>query len=162
MSNEREEFDNWADNYGLQYEPNYCAHTDADVFAAWQACAEQKQRGIDELAAQVEVMREALQNVLPFVVTQVVACHGLKCREAVCESCSIDADAAAQKACDAYGEARQALSLTPSDALSEVKARALEEAAKYFSNYRRPVDDGLPMWADGYLHEMAAAIRKGE
>ena len=66
-----------------------------------------------ELLAVIEQKDAALKGVLPFVVTQVVACHGLKCREAVCESCSTDADVAAQNACNAYGVANAALALTP-------------------------------------------------
>jgi hypothetical protein len=66
-----------------------------------------------ELLAVIEQKDAALKGVLPFVVTQVVACHGLKCREAVCESCSTDADVAAQNACNAYGVANSALALAP-------------------------------------------------
>ena len=62
-----------------------------------------------ELRAQVERLREALQGVLPWVVTQEVACNGLKCREDVCMSCNSDSEANAQLACDAYAVARAAL-----------------------------------------------------
>lgn len=58
---------------------------------------------------QVRVLREALEAVLPWVVTQEVACHGLKCREAVCMSCDSDSEANVQLACDAYGVAHAAM-----------------------------------------------------
>lgn len=38
----------------------------------------------------LEQLLIAIKNVLPYVVTQEVACHGLKCREPVCSSCSFD------------------------------------------------------------------------
>lgn len=50
----------------------------------------------------VSKLLEALKSVLPHVVTQVVACSGLKCREPVCQSCNPDAEAAAEEACKAY------------------------------------------------------------
>ena len=62
-----------------------------------------------EQADQLKVAREAIECVLPWVVTQVVACNGLKCREPVCESCSSDADEAAERACAAYKTAQEAL-----------------------------------------------------
>jgi len=55
------------------------------------------------------VLREALRGVLPWVVTQEVACSGLKCREAVCMSCSYDSEVNVQRACDAYAAAEGAL-----------------------------------------------------
>lgn len=33
----RSAFEKWAYEYGLRYEPNYSSHTEADVFAAFQA-----------------------------------------------------------------------------------------------------------------------------
>ena len=53
----------------------------------------------------VSKLLEALKSVLPHVVTQVVACCGLKCREAVCDSCNPNAEAAAEEACKAYSVA---------------------------------------------------------
>lgn len=57
--------------------------------------------------------------------------------------------------------ARQALSTTGPDALREVKARALEEAAKYFEPR-----DAQDMWTaygvNTRLNDSAAAIRRGE
>lgn len=52
---------------------------------------------------------DALKNVLPWVVTQEVACNGLKCREAVCMSCDSDSEANAEKAAQAYAVANQAI-----------------------------------------------------
>ena len=56
-----------------------------------------------------EKLRDALRGVLPWVVTQVVACNGLKCREDVCMSCNSDAEDNAQLACNAYAVADAAL-----------------------------------------------------
>lgn len=72
--------------------------------------AEQRARQLSEALDLNAMQQEALEEVLPFVVTQVVACNGLKCREAVCESCFFDADKAAQIACDKSYAARQAIS----------------------------------------------------
>lgn len=59
-----------------------------------------------QLEQQVAELVGALENVMPWVVTQEVACHGLKCREPVCMSCSSDSEEAAEKATYAYEEAR--------------------------------------------------------
>lgn len=61
----------------------------------------------------VETLEKALRGVLPWVVTQVVACNGLKCREAVCMSCDSDAEDNAQLACDAYAAADAAMKEQP-------------------------------------------------
>lgn len=61
------------------------------------------------LEERIKVLEDALRAVLPWVVTQEVACNGLKCREAVCMSCDSDSEANAQLACDAYAAARAAL-----------------------------------------------------
>lgn len=64
---------------------------------------------LDELGrvkAQRDELLAVLEGVLPWVVTQEVACHGLKCREPVCMSCSSDSEEAAEKATYAYEEAR--------------------------------------------------------
>jgi len=90
------------------------------------------------LLAVIEQKDAALKGVLPFVVTQVVACHGLKCREAVCESCSTDADVAAQNACNAYGVANAALALIPD--LS---------ALKEHDDGNRDPDKSTTIWDDG-------------
>lgn len=52
---------------------------------------------------------DAIKAVMPYVVTQVVACHGLKCRESVCQSCTHDAEGNADKACAAYQAASEAI-----------------------------------------------------
>lgn len=46
-----------------------------------------------------------LRKITGYAVTQVVACNGLKCREPLCESCSFDAEEAAQKAAKDVGDA---------------------------------------------------------
>jgi hypothetical protein len=40
----------------------------------------------------------ALKGVMPWVVTQEVACNGLKCREPICMSCSPDSEESARLA----------------------------------------------------------------
>lgn len=72
----------------------------------------------DENAAHAVALQKAMKNVLPFVVTQVVACNGLKCREVVCESCFTDAPAAVERACNAYGECNKALAGLPTGFLA--------------------------------------------
>jgi hypothetical protein len=57
----------------------------------------------------VERLANELRNVLPWVVTQEVACNGLKCREAVCMSCNMDAAENAEKASQASIKASEAL-----------------------------------------------------
>lgn len=51
----------------------------------------------------------ALNGVMPYVVTQEVTCHGLKCRESVCSSCSFDWEDAVTKAQEAYVAANAAI-----------------------------------------------------
>lgn len=62
-----------------------------------------------QLEQQVEELVGVLENVMPWVVTQEVACHGMKCREPVCMSCSSDSEEAAEKATYAYEEARSVI-----------------------------------------------------
>lgn len=61
---------------------------------------------MQELARQRYELLAVLESIMPWVVTQEVACHGLKCREPVCMSCSSDSEEAAEKATYAYEEAR--------------------------------------------------------
>lgn len=56
-----------------------------------------------------ERLLEALKTVLPWVVSQEVACNGLKCREAVCMSCNPDSEDASQQASDACAVAAAAI-----------------------------------------------------
>jgi len=53
---------------------------------------------VNALAAENKVLREALEGVMPWVVTQEFACHGMKCREALCQSCSTETEEAAERA----------------------------------------------------------------
>lgn len=62
-----------------------------------------------ELEDKVKRLSEMLLRIMGHTVIQVVACNGLKCREPVCESCSFDAEEAAQKAANDVGEARALL-----------------------------------------------------
>lgn len=48
--NNREAFDQWADDYGLRHEPNYSAHTEADCWAAWQAAIAHLSRAAEPVA----------------------------------------------------------------------------------------------------------------
>lgn len=68
-------------------------------------------KDISKLKNERDELLEALKNVLPWVVSQPVACHGMKCRESVCESCCGEeyAEEAANKACDAVLIARKAI-----------------------------------------------------
>ncbi len=72
-------------------------------------------RQLEDSRKRVKTLREAIAGLMPWVVTQVVACNGLKCRELVCESCSFDAEENAQKACDSYSAASEALADTASE-----------------------------------------------
>lgn len=63
------------------------------------------------LRERIKLLEDALRGVLPWVVTQEVACSGLKCREPICMSCDSDSEANAQLACDAYGAARAAAAI---------------------------------------------------
>ena len=46
-------FDNWKEEYGLQYEPNYSEHTEKDCKSAFEAGQQSQQAKIDELQKQV-------------------------------------------------------------------------------------------------------------
>lgn len=61
--------------------------------------------------AQNAKLREALEGVLPYVVTASIGCHGYKCRMPWCFSCYDDEDAeqAAISARSAYQTARATL-----------------------------------------------------
>lgn len=59
----------------------------------------------DKMKEERDELLDTLKEVLPWVVTQEVACNGLKCREAVCQSCNSDSEESAQKAWDAYAKA---------------------------------------------------------
>lgn len=111
----------------LRYEP---AMTGLQDEAADEIVSQRKQ--IEALQAQVGVLKEAFKNVLPWVVTQTVACHGMKCRELVCLSCTEETEAEqnAQEACDRYREAKQAIATTPESALSEVRRAERERVEK--------------------------------
>lgn len=59
------------------------------------------------LIAAAPDLLELLIQILPFVVTQPIGCHGDKCREAWCFSCNgeYDAEAAASRGMELYGKA---------------------------------------------------------
>ena len=51
------EFDQWKEDYGLEYEPNYSLHTEMDCLNAFKAGQQSKQQEIDRLKA---IITEAL------------------------------------------------------------------------------------------------------
>ena len=63
------------------------------------------------LIAAAPDLLEALREIMPFTATAAIGCHGEKCREPWCHSCNgeEEAEAAAQKGCDAYAKARAAI-----------------------------------------------------
>ncbi len=86
-----------------------------DQIVRQQEEIEDLRQQLEESRKSVKKLREAIAGLMPWVVTQVVACNGLKCRELVCESCSCDAEENAQKACDSYSLANEALADTASE-----------------------------------------------
>ena len=64
---------------------------------------------VGELVRDAENLRSALKGVMPWVVVQEFACHGMKCREALCQSCSFETEEAAERACAAAAVAYNAL-----------------------------------------------------
>jgi hypothetical protein len=66
---------------------------------------------IERLRKERDELTAALEGVLPWVVTQTVACHGMKCREPICLSCTDEAEAEenAKTACDMYAAAKKAI-----------------------------------------------------
>ena len=48
---------------------------------------------LTDAEAKLALAREALEGVLPYVMTQAVGCHGDKCREPWCYSCNEEDDA---------------------------------------------------------------------
>ena len=63
------------------------------------------------LIAAAPDLLEALKEIMPFTATAAIGCHGEKCREPWCHSCNgeEEAEAAAQKGCDAWAKARAAI-----------------------------------------------------
>lgn len=63
------------------------------------------------LIAAAPDLLEALKEIMPFIATAAIGCHGEKCREPWCHSCNgeEEAEAAAQKGCDAWAKARAAI-----------------------------------------------------
>ena len=59
--------------------------------------------------ARSEKLMESMKDLFPWVITQEVACHGLKCREAVCSSCTANYEEAIQQALAALQKADEAL-----------------------------------------------------
>lgn len=79
----------------------------------------------------------ALKSVLPWVVTQEIACNGLKCREQVCMSCSFDSEKSAQLASNAYAVAAEAIA-----AAEAAQPDGQDERAEFEKWFRREV--GMP------------------
>lgn len=65
----------------------------------------------DAAIAERAELLEALKEIMPFTATAAIGCHGEKCRESWCHSCNgeEEAEAAAQKGCDAWAKARAAI-----------------------------------------------------
>jgi hypothetical protein len=84
-----------------------------------------------ERDARIKLLEDVLRGVLPWVVTQEVACHGLKCREAVCMSCDSDSAANVELACDAYGAARAALGDKTPNARVQAAVGRLERSVRH-------------------------------
>lgn len=84
-------------NTGLAF-----SSSEIEANAALIARAPEMAEEIEQLKQHRDELLEALQLVLPWVVTQEVACNGLKCREKVCQSCNSESEAAAERACAAY------------------------------------------------------------
>lgn len=65
----------------------------------------------DAAIAERAELLEALKEIMPFTATAAIGCHGEKCREPWCHSCNgeEEAEAAAQKGCDAWAKARAAI-----------------------------------------------------
>ena len=64
---------------------------------------------LNDARERIKELTDALNGVMPYVITQVIACNGWKCRLSVCESCSFEAEEAAEKAEIAYKTAQQLL-----------------------------------------------------
>ena len=75
-----------------------------------KAYAEMSEANARLIAAAPDLL-EALREIMPFTATAAIGCHGEKCREPWCHSCNgeEEAEAAAQKGCDAYAKARAAI-----------------------------------------------------
>jgi hypothetical protein len=60
----------------------------------------------------VAALISAARNVIPYIATQTIGCHGSKCREPWCYSCYPEDEAAAeaQKGATACGDLREAIS----------------------------------------------------
>ena len=86
---------------------NACAGIDNVYLGSQENLAAYARR----MTIQRDELLAALKDVLPWVVSQRVACHGMKCREAVCESCSGEesAEESVGLACIAVANAQQTI-----------------------------------------------------
>ena len=84
---------------------------DWDRFKASQKALREHMQMVAQKDAEIAELVAALECVLPWVITQTVACCGLKCREQVCISCEGEEDAEknAQIACEKYHIAKATL-----------------------------------------------------
>ena len=90
------------DGEGFTYQPVVATAEDDDV-VCWEANA--------RLIAAAPDLLEALKEIMPFIATVNIGCHGEKCREPWHHSCNSEeeAEAAAQKGCDAWTKASAAI-----------------------------------------------------
>ena len=115
---------------------------------------------IMQLQANNNDLREVLENVLSWVVYQPVACHGMKCRESVCESCCGEeaAEIASKQAGEAVTIARKTLAETPAQSLQAHDNELIEKIASMEVSYKTPSDgDILTKTIEGYLREAISA-----
>lgn len=111
--------------------------TSESLIAVQQAEIAKLKQERDELAAQVEVMRE-------FIVGEYSDKHGGDRYDSECDICRL-------------------ISITKPDALREVKATAVEDAKEDFYGYKNHTSDEMFVaTAIQLLDNLAASIRKGE
>jgi len=104
----------WLVDHNLQLRARAAVEAERDMLnGALEAAPDEGilSRTIDNLAAERDRLKAALQGVMPFIATQAMACGGMKCREMWCESCFGEDEARefAQAGADAMGEASAAL-----------------------------------------------------
>ena len=149
---------------------------------AWQAATEEANKRMAELESELtdtrnayhesrtefyamqatnHDLREVLENVLSWVVYQPVACHGMKCRESVCESCCGEeaAEIASKQAREAVSIARKTLSATPAESLQAFENEVIEKCAKVCDDQATEWDSDSQITHLNYAEHCAMVIR---